>query len=90
MSRMSASIKTRDNLTNTQRICEHVSDRVQSSRQLADVYVAKVHDFLTPLELFKKGVTVQKIGYIWVWLNPNSYNIPVRRISKNKFELMLK
>jgi len=86
---MSASIKDRSCFTSTQRVCEHIADKPQSSRQLANIFVAKQHDFLTPLELFKKGATVMKIGWSWLWINDGSYNIPVRRVSKNKFELAL-
>ena len=87
---MSSSIRDRSMYTSTQRVCEHVADKPQSSRQIGDIYVAKAHDFLSQLEVFKKGATVMKIGWSWVWVGDNgSYNIPIRRISKNKFELIL-
>ena len=86
---MSSSIKAPAYRTTTQSVCDNLQDTVQTSRHIADIFVAKQHDFLSPLELFKKGATVMRIGWSWQWVNEGSYNVPVRRISKNKYELIL-
>jgi hypothetical protein len=87
---MSASIKEPSFRTTTQRVCDHVQDSVQTSRHIADIYVkSQAPNYLNPLEVFKKGQTVMKIGWQWMWINEGSYNIPVRRISNTKFELDL-
>ena len=87
---MSASIREPSYRTTTQRVCDHVQNHVQTSRHIADIYVKKQSpDFLDPLEVFKKGATVMKIGWSWHWINDGSYNIPVRRLSNKKYELIL-
>ena len=87
---MSASIKEPSYRTTTQTVCDHIHDHVGKTEHIADIYVKKGHpDFLEPLELFKKGQIVKKIGYVWKWCVPNSYNISVRRLTNKKYELML-
>ena len=86
---MSSSIREPSYRSSTSRVCDHVQSHVDKTEHIADIYVKKMHDFLDPLELFKAGQKVMKVGYQWVWLNRGSYNIPVRRISHKKFELIL-
>ena len=86
---MSASIRQPAYRSATARVMASMQDTVQVSRHLADIYVKKQYDFLSPLEIFKKGATVMRIGWSWQWVNEGSYNVPVRRISKNKYELIL-
>jgi len=76
-------------LTNTARIMEHCASRVQRGRQLADIYSADGQGGLAPLKLFQKGATIIKKGYVWKWVVPGSFDIPVKRVSKDKFELIL-
>lgn len=87
---MSSTIREPSFRTTTQKVCDHVMDRVGKSEHIADIYVKKNHpDFLEPLELFKKGQIVKKIGYVWKWCVPNSYNISVRRLTNKKYEIIL-
>lgn len=76
-------------MTRTAQIMDHVAARSQTSRQIADIYCTQYAGSLSPLEVFRKGQTVMRKGYKWVWINPGAYDVPVRRVSKNKFELIL-
>lgn len=76
-------------LTSTALVMEHMANaRVKRSKHLADIYIATPNDFLTPLTLFKAGQVVIKKGWHWYWRSSAGYDIPIREISRNKYEIV--